>query len=133
MIPVPAASDLKSRYPEFTGVADTVINAIISEVNGMVDDGWEVSDQKPGVLALAAHVLSREGYPARAGAGGGTFDPTARPVLARKVGDVSVTYGRTDGGSDEGGGASGYNFKSTVYGQTFLRLMRLNVAAVGLV
>lgn len=133
MIPVPTAADLKARYPEFTGVADPLVTAIIAEVNGMVDDGWDVSDQKPGVLALAAHVLSREGYPARAGAGGGTFDPTARPVLARKVGDVSVTFGRTDGGSDEGGGVTGYNYKSTVYGQTFLRLLRLNVPAVGLV
>lgn len=133
MTPNPTPADLKARYPEFTQVPDPTITLIIEEVSPMVDDGWEASDRKPGVLALAAHVLSREGYPARAGAGGGTFDPTARPVLSRKVGDVSVTFGRTDGGSDEGGGSNGYNFKSTVYGQTFLRLLRLNAPAVALV
>lgn len=132
MLPVPTAADLKARYPEFTGVADALVNAIIAEVNPMVDEGWEVGDQKPGVLALAAHTLSREGYPARAGAGGGSFDPTNRPIINRKVGDVSVTYGRTDGGADEAA-SGGYNYKSTVYGQTFLRLLRLNAPAVGLV
>lgn len=132
MTPNPTSADLKARYPEFTQVPDPTVTLIIEEVSPMVDDGWEVSDQKPGVLALAAHVLSREGYPARAGAGGGTFDPTARPVVNRKVGDVSVTYGRTDGGAAEGA-SNGYNYKSTVYGQTFLRLLRLNVPSVALV
>lgn len=131
MNPIPAASDLKTRYPEFNGVSDAVVNAIIAEVNGMVDDGWEVSDQKPAVLALAAHTLSREGYPGRA-TNPNSFDPTNRPILSRKVGDVSTTFGRTDGGAAEGG-ANSYNYSSTVYGQTFLRLLRLNAPAVGLV
>lgn len=132
MTPNPTSAELKARYPEFAGVADLLVDMIIAEVSPMVDDGWVAADRKPGVLALAAHTLSREGYPARAGAGGGAFDPTNRPVISRKVGDVAVTYGRTDGGADEAS-SGGYNYKSTVYGQTFLRLLRLNSPAVALV
>lgn len=136
MIPTPTSADFKARYPEFIGVADSVVTMVIDEVKGMVDEGWELSDQKPGILALAAHQLTLEGYPARSGGAGGgsggTFDPTNRPVLSRKVGDVAVTYGRTDNARGDGGGA-GYDYSSTIYGRAFLRLLRLNAPAVGLV
>lgn len=132
MTPNPTAAQLKTRYPEFTPVADLTVDAIIAEVSPMVDDGWFEADRVPGVLALAAHQLFTEGYPARSGEGGGTIDPTGRVVLGRKVGDVQVTYGRTDAQRSEGG-SSLSTYSTSVYGKTWLRLLKLNVPAVGLV
>lgn len=132
MTPNPTPAEFKARYPEFTGVTDALVSAIIAEVSPMVDDGWVAHDQKPAVMALAAHTLSREGYPDRLDPNGDGFDGSMGPILSRKVGDVSVTWGRADGGAAASSG-SRYNYQSTVYGQTFLRLMRLNVPAVALV
>lgn len=95
----------------------------------MVDDGWIEADRKPGVLALAAHQLSMEGYPSRV-TNGGVVDPSNRIVTQRKVGDVSVTYGRVD---TVRAGGSGSEYSTTVYGKAFRRLLKLNAPAVGLV
>lgn len=132
MVQVPSASDLKARYPEFNGVGDALVTMVIAEVAPMVDDDWEAGDQKPAIMALAAHNLSLEGYPARAA--GGSFNPTTtvQQMTSRKVGDVSVTFEQTSSSPGSGSGLAS-TLGLTVYGRTFARLMKLNVPAIGLV
>lgn len=123
---------MKARYPEFGGVADTTLATFISEAAPMVDDEWEEVDQKPAILALAAHYLSTEGYPARAADPSATVPASAgKEVLARKVGDVSVQYAQGTTASASGGLVSA--LQATTYGRRFAQLMKRNAPRVGLV
>ena len=130
MVATVSAADLKARYPEFDGVDDDLVTEFIAEAAPMVDDGWEVADQKPGIMSLAAHLLSQEGYPRRV-TNPGSFNPntSGRQMLSRKVGDVSVQYAQTTRTGDSLRASLG----SSVYGQRFARLMKLNAPAIGLV
>lgn len=134
MAALPSATDLKTRYPEFTNVDDGLVDMIIAEASPMVDDGWELSDQKPGILALAAHLLSMEGYPARAALAAGAPVPlnAGREIISRTVGDVSTQYAQ---GASQSGGGSGLlsSLGLTIYGRRFSQLLKLNAPAIGLV
>lgn len=134
MVTIPSAADLKTRYPEFTPVDDALVTAVIEEASHMVDDGWELNDQKPGILALAAHLLAMEGWPARATLPPGTPIPpgAGQQVLMRKVGDVTVQYAQTASGSGSGGSGL-LDLALTAYGRRFAQLMKLNAPAIGLV
>lgn len=135
MVAVPTAADLKTRYPEFTGVSDELINMLIPEALTYVDDDWVTTDQKPAILAFTAHQLSLEGYPKRTLNPGG-FNPgtSGRQILSRKVGDVSTTYAQSSGTGGDGAGSSLLtSLGNTVYGQRFAQLLALNVPAIGLV
>ena len=135
MVATASAADLKARYPEFTPVDDALITLVIAEAAPMIDDGWEVSDQKPGILALAAHLLSMEGWPKRSALPAGSPVPATagRQVLMRKVGDVTTQYAQT--GSASGGGPSGLLSQLTLtpYGNRFRQLLKLNAPAIALV
>ena len=129
MTPNPTPLQLKTRYPEFTGVADTTVAALISEASPMVDEGWEEGDRLPGVLALTAHYLSLEGYPGRTSPTS-AFDVnnSGRNVVSRKVGDVAVQFRDAQGEGNSGTASLG----TTAYGRRFLQLLRLNSPAIGL-
>ena len=133
MVQTLTAADVKARYPEFTGVNDALITSVIAEASPMVDDGWEVSDQKPAIMAFTAHLLSLEGYPARAANSQAPLPAGAgREVIMRKVGDVTTQYAQ---GSSAGGSATSLtsSLGLTVYGRRFAQLLKLNAPAIGLV
>lgn len=133
MVATASAADLKARYPEFTPVDDALVTLVIAEAAPMVDDGWEVWDQKPGIIALAAHLLSMEGWPKRASNPTGSIPASAgRQVLMRKVGDVTTQYAQSGGSAD---GSSGLlsSLTMTPYGNRFRQLLKLNAPAIALV
>ena len=127
---LPSAANLKSRYPEFTGVADATITLFLSEAGAMVDETWAEGDRAPAVLALAAHYLSLEGYPGRTSAQA-SFDVnnSGRDIAMRKVGDVAVQFREPRGASTSGTPSLG----STVYGRRFQQLLMLNCPAIAVV
>lgn len=131
MVQVPTAAELKTRYPEFDGVGDGLVAAVITEASAMVDDSWVLEDQKPAIMVYAAHLLSVEGYPARA-VNPGSFNPgtAGREIVARRVGDVSVQYAQS---SSPGGSGLIASLGTTVYGRRFAQLLKLNAPAIGLV
>lgn len=134
MVATASAADLKARYPEFTNVDNALVTLVIAEAAPMVDDGWEPSDQKPGIIALAAHLLSMEGWPKRAVLPAGSPVPATagRQVLMRKVGDVTTQYAQSGGSAD---GSSGLISQLTLtpYGNRFRQLLKLNAPAIALV
>lgn len=133
MVTTPSAAEFKARYPEFTGVGDTLVDLMIAEALSMVDDDWIATDQKPAILAFAAHLLAMEGYPARAANPAAPLPPSSgREVILRKVGDVTTQYAQTGSAS---GGSSGLlsSLSLTVYGRRFAQLLKLNAPAIGLV
>ena len=129
MVHVPTASEVKTRYPEFSGVADALVSSVIAEASPMVDDDWVETDQKPAIMAFTAHLLSLEGYPKRTD--GAPLPPSAgREVIMRKVGDVTTQYAQTAGATGSGLLSS---LSLTVYGRRFAQLLKLNAPAIGLV
>lgn len=129
MVHLPTASEVKARYPEFSGVSDALVTMVIAEASPMVDDEWVETDQKPAIMAFTAHLLSMEGWPKRVE--GAPVPPSAgREVLMRKVGDVTTQYAQTAGATGSGLLSS---LSLTVYGRRFAQLMKLNVPAIGLV
>lgn len=133
MVATPSAAEFKERYPEFTGVGDGLVTALIAEASPMVDDDWVETDQKPAIMAFTAHLLSLEGYPARAANAQAPLPASAgREVIMRKVGDVTTQYAQT--GSTGGSGSSlTASLGLTVYGRRFAQLLKLNAPAIGLV
>lgn len=130
MVQIPTETELKSRYPEFDPVDGTIVNEFISEASRTVDDTWEEADQKPAIMALAAHLMALEGWPKRA-TNPNAFNPftTGREMAGRKVGDVSVQFATSKQSSSGSGLFSTFN--NTVYGQRFATLLKLNAPAIG--
>lgn len=128
MVATATAADVKARYPEFTGVTDELISAVVAEAANMVDDGWEVADQKPAIMALAAHLLAMDGWPARL-TSSFSVETAGRELIARRVGDVSVQYAQGSGASS--GSTFLTSLGTTTYGKRFAQLLKLNAPAIG--
>ena len=132
---LPALADFRARYPEFTPVLDGLAAGVLMEAGLFVDETWRDSDRAPAVLALAAHLLAREGEPGRSStlaAGGSlaTAPGSLGAVTGMSVGDVSVSYSDAASASSSGEGASSSDYSTTAYGRLFLRLRARNFPAV---
>lgn len=133
MINQPTAAEFIARYSLFTNVPATTIDAILEEAMTQVTDRWIVKDQKPAVMAYAAHILSMEGYDKTIPGGGpdGGDIMTTGPVQAVQVGDVRTIFARASDASAAAGGASSPSsytawLGQSAYGLQFLALRRRN-------
>jgi hypothetical protein len=132
-VATPSAAALKTRYPVFATVADALVDAVIAESVPAVTDEWAATDQTPGILAFAAHLLAAEGYETQTVGVGGAGDMTITgPVEMVRVGDTTVKLqSNTAGaGGGSGGGATADDLASTTFGRYYLTLRRRNIAAV---
>jgi hypothetical protein len=127
--PVPTAAQFKARFPIFANVTKEVIDAVIVEAMGSVDQSWIEPDQVVALFYLVAHLLVREGHlAASVGAQGAVI--TRGPVTSVRVGDVSTTYATA---SSESGGSLGTGsdwLLSTEYGRRFWALRQRSFPAV---
>jgi hypothetical protein len=120
-------TDFKTRYPEFTTVADARVQVHLDDALLEVGEAAWGDSYERGVFLLAAHTLM--------------LDPTViddiaddadwgeSRVTSRKVGDVSVTLARASSANSE---EDWYN--QTGYGANYLRLKKrfgMGIAAVG--
>lgn len=126
----PTIEEFKARFPSFANVPADVLEAVFNEALGSVGDTWTERDRPLAVMYLAAHLLASEGYgvsEAGDGAGGGGA-AILGPARKRKVGDVEVEFAGVSrlGGGSTGAGSITSGFLTTVYGQRYLRLLRLN-------
>lgn len=130
MVYPPTIEQFKTRFPSFASVPADVLEAVFNEALGSVGDTWTVRDRPLAVMYLAAHLLASEGYGVSAagdGAGGGGA-AVLGPVRKRKVGDVETEFSGVSrlGGGSSGSGSITAGLATTVYGQRYLRLLRLN-------
>lgn len=125
----PTAADVKARFPEFVPVSDALINLLLEEAIPQVGETWVERDRKPATLYLVAHMLAMEGEPGRTNTGNGIG--SSGPMRRRKVGDTEVEFAAY--GGNLRGGTTATGFAATSYGQQYLRLMRLNFPAIGVV
>jgi hypothetical protein len=127
-ISIPTAAAFKLRYRSFASVEDALVDLMIAEAVGAVNEDWTIADQQPGVLAYAAHLLTLDGY-GGVEAGGGNID-VAGPVSAVQVGDVKTTFSTQSRVRYTLRTASEGGLPDTAYGRHYLDLRRRNVAAV---
>lgn len=129
----PTAESFKTRYPEFSVVADPLIELLIEEAIELVGDCWLEKDRAKGQTLWIAHTLSMEGEPARSKAiaeGSSPSSAQSGPISSMKVGDVSITYkGRSDSGNS-GSGTAANEYSKTPYGAQFYVLLRKNFPAI---
>lgn len=118
MSTIATPTQLKTSWPEFAAIDDTVIQAALDDADEEINaDAWGTRAVK-AECALAAHFLKQRGV-LDAGAPGGL--PTDN-VASVKVGDVSVTYNTAavmmavQAGVDPA-------LVTTKYGQEYVRLM----------
>lgn len=115
---LPTASEFKTRFsPVFDDVGDLRIEAVMAEAARMVDESWEEADYQPAINYATAHGLVMEGVITSVAA-----LTTAGRIKSRSLGDASTTY------ESSGSSAPGTDswFASTIYGQQFIRLRRVN-------
>lgn len=126
----PTVSTFKARFPEFASVEDATIEVVLAEAIGTVGEDWIERDRTPGVLYLTAHLLAVQGVGVSVGTGSGGAAVTGA-IKSMSVGDVSLSFGGVAGSPSTGGALDIY--RSTVYGQQYLSLLRRNFPAVAVV
>lgn len=118
----PTATTIKARFPEFAGVADATITALIVEAGSFVDQSWLEGDFTLAKSLYVAHTLTVEGRAAAANVQGAATLLNALPAGASiKSGDLQVSKSAA-GGSGSSGGGSVDPFAATTYGQRYIDL-----------
>lgn len=117
----PTAANLKERYPAFASTSDQVVEMFLAEASSYVGSNWTEADYRLGMMSVAAHNLSSEGY------GAAIQVPTPHAVLGasikrRKVGDVETEYNVA---APSSGASLQSMLSSTPFGRTYLRLVRI--------
>lgn len=116
----PSAADLKTRFPAFTSVGDSIVDIALGEAALRVDDTWSSQDNFTlGQLLYAAHVLTLDGH----GTG----------AEAKLASGGLLGYSKFKSGALEvermKGEQSGMSMLDrTTYGQRFKELQSLNVS-----
>lgn len=140
MVDIPTNVEVKTRHPEFAGVADARVDLFISDATRRVDDTWVEDDQKPAIIALTCHLMSLEGEPALTAslASGGNTSGSANGkfLKRRKVGDTENEFAESAGtlaASQKSSTAAKAGYRSTPYGSQFLKILELNHSGVRVV
>ena len=121
----PTASDLKTRFPKFAAVDDTVINSALTEAARQVDQTWLEADYALAMMLLACHIMVMDGHGADTQAQLSSLSGFSRI----KSGDLEVSRGDGAGGSSSGGDTT----QATTYGQRFAEIRRRNFPPISIV
>ena len=105
-------SDFKTRFSNYSAVADALIQAMIDEAVLILNATYWGNKYDTGLLYYSAHLLTLD-LKASAGATG-----SVGAVSGKSVDGVSVSYS-----VPSGGGSNDDWLKSTVYGQRYSALM----------
>lgn len=117
---IPTAAELKVRFPEFSAVDDTVVDARIEEAARMVDETWTEGDYALAIMLYACHIMALEGL----GTGPDSQANTGQMANFQTIRSGQLTL--TRGSYSHGGGDTGDWYASTRYGSRFWRLLKLN-------
>lgn len=119
---VPTPADLKQRYAAFADTDEGAIEVWITDAQRVVTQSWPEGDYAPGILSLAAHSLTLQGF----GASGAAQLPAGVTRFRSGAMDVSVSEKAANVRATGGYGA-------TIYGQEFQAMLRRNVGGMRLV
>lgn len=131
MISQPTAAEFKARYPRFSTVGDPLADAVLADAMAQIDDRWDAGDQRPAVMAYAAHLLTSEGHGGASITVGGQTVTTSGVAQMVSVGDVKIGFaGAAAGGQAQGGGAA-TQLDYTPFGRVFMDLRRRQLLDFG--
>jgi len=125
-LPLVSAADLAARYPAFADIDPVLVALVLDEARSAVADTWIEADQKPALLAYAAHILTLDGY------GGGSSRTVtigeeavavSGPVESAELGDAKIKFASVESGTAEVGSANAGGFAATVYGRHYFELL----------
>lgn len=105
----PAASDLKTRFPAFSAVADAMVEAALVRARRYVDDSWIENDRAEAEMLYAAHDMTLDGI-------GATREAQLSGFKRLKLDTLELDRGANDSQPGE--------LTSTTYGQRFADLRR---------
>lgn len=120
---LPTADQFATRFPIFEDADSELVDLLIAEAAGFVDQSWQEADYQPAIMYLTAHLLatdsSQEGDDVGAGGDG--------IIASESFGGMSVSYVRANAGN-----ASAFNseYATTSYGRRYLKLLKLNKPGV---
>lgn len=118
----PTVQDLKTRFPEFSQVADEVLQAALGEAAGRVDETWREADFATARILYAAHVLVGQGL--GSGREAKFAGLNAAGISQIKISSLSVSMAKDGAYAREPVRAG--ELRSTSYGVRFLALLKLN-------
>lgn len=121
----PTASDLKTRYPAFAGVADATVEYWLDDARTIVTESWAEGDRAPAEMALAAHNLAMNGFGTSGGAVG---DLAAMGVTSFRSASMSVGFAEATVARRSAGG-----YGATRYGRQFRVYLKRNRGGARLV
>lgn len=116
LFPIPTASAVKLKFPEFAAVPDATVEFAIEEATLGVDDTWLPSYGTVALMYLAGHHLMVSISRAESG--------TGQMIKSESMGGMSITYDITTTQPDPG------DYTTTPYGSRYLDLLKGNVPAV---
>lgn len=115
-----STADFKLKYPEFDSVSDPSVQLCLDEAAIIVDLSVcpDLADLMQG--SYAAHCVAKSSLNPSG------IDDAPGPAQSKSVGAVSISYGIATGSVS----VSNDWFRSTVYGQNFLRFRNMCFPAV---
>lgn len=114
------AAELKTAYPEFSGVEVPVIDDWIGRADEEINaDAWGTRGKK-AEMALACHLMTMAGVGQTTQTGAGQ---AAGPISSIKVGEVSVGYANTAAIAVQVSGLDP-SLANTRYGLEYARLIK---------
>ncbi|MFD0848195.1 DUF4054 domain-containing protein [Sphingosinicella xenopeptidilytica] len=119
---LPTPANLKTRYPEFTAVADATVQYWLTDAERFVDASWREADYAPALMAVAADSMAKGGLlPGEAGLALTGVSSFKSGTFSANISDAAQTQ------AAEGG------WSATKYGREFKMLMRRNFGGPRLV
>ena len=88
--PVPTAAEFRVRFPSFAAVLDAPITAALSECKGRASQSWDEADYRLGVMLLAAHSLTLDGF-------GASVETQLKDFESIGVGSIKLAIRTPDG------------------------------------
>ncbi len=116
LFPIPTASAIKLKFPEFAAIPDGTIEFAIEEAALGVDDTWLPSNGTLAMMYLAGHLLMVTISRAESG--------TGQMIKSESLLGMTVAYD-TDATKPDAG-----DYTTTPYGSRFLELLANNIPAV---
>lgn len=120
----PSLEQFRARFPVFEDAEDGLIEALLAEAAGQIDQSWREADYQPAIMYLAAHLLatdnSAEGDTVEVGGSTGG-------IASESWGSMSVSY---DTGVKTSSAASASEWGATEYGRRFYNLLKKNKPGV---
>ncbi len=115
-VTIPTATSIKTRFPEFSAVADAIVEFSIEEARLEVTDAWTIGADL-AIVYLTAHYVAAAITASESGGTGGEGN-----IASESIGRLSISYAQTSAAT----AAVADDYSSTSYGRRYETLLERN-------